>query len=203
MEVGTIARRLRSLVRALRLLYAVLAAQLQMLPGIVASPAFASSLPNGDRIFLYAVIDQKLSDVLAALGDQIGVNVNVSAGVTGHIRGRLDPAPAKVMLDRLATIYQLDWYFYGGTLFVSSTSEATSVMLRLPQASDDAFFDTIKQLQIADPRWPLTVSATAEVVAVNGPPQYIKLVEQALTAVSHIPSAPQANARVFRGDADN
>jgi type III secretion protein C len=190
-------------VRSLWLLYTGLAISLQMLTGLAVSPAFASPLPNGDRVFLYAVIDQKLSDVLAALGDQIGVNVNVSAGVTGHIRGRLDPAPAKVMLDRLATIYQLDWYFYGGTLFVSSTSEATSVMLRLPQASDDAFFDTIKQLQIADPRWPLTVSATAEVVAVNGPPQYIKLVEHALTAVSHIPPAPEANARVFRGATDN
>jgi type II secretory pathway component GspD/PulD (secretin) len=190
-------------VRSLWSLYAVLAVTLQMMPGLAASPAFASSIPNGDRVFLYAVIDQKLSDVLAALGDQIGVNVNISAGVKGHIRGRLDPAPARVMLDRLATIYQLDWYFYGGTLFVSSTDEATSVMLRLPQASDDAFFDTIKQLQIEDPRWPLTVSATAEVVAVNGPPQYIKLVEQALTAVSHIPPAPEANARVFRGATDN
>jgi type III secretion protein C len=190
-------------VRSLWLLYAVLLASLQMLSGLGASPAFASDLPNADRVFLYAVIDQKLSDVLAALGDQIGVKVNVSDGVTGHIRGRLDPAPAKVMLDRLATIYQLDWYFYGGTLFVSSTSEATSVMLRLPQSSDEAFFDTIKQLQIADARWPLTVSATAEVVAVNGPPQYIKLVQQALTAVLHIPPAPQANARVFRGATDN
>jgi hypothetical protein len=77
-------------VRSLWLLYAVLAVLLQMLSGLGASPACASPLPNGDRIFLYAVIYQKLSDVLAALGDQIGVNVNVSDGVKGHIRGRLD-----------------------------------------------------------------------------------------------------------------
>jgi hypothetical protein len=47
-------------VRSLWSLYAVLAVTLQMMPGLAASPAFASSLPNGDRVFLYAVIDQKL-----------------------------------------------------------------------------------------------------------------------------------------------
>ena len=78
-----------------------------------------------------------------------------------------------------------------------------SVMLRLSQADEDAFLATMKQLQIEDSRWPLRRSDTAEIIAVNGPPQYVKLVEQTLTAVTNIPAAPEPNARVFRGGADN
>jgi type II secretory pathway component GspD/PulD (secretin) len=191
----------RFIVRLPRVPVLALVAQLALL-----APAMsvdASPLPHADQMFQYAVIDQKLSEVLSALGDQIGVTVTVSDDVKGYIRGRLDPAPAQVMLDRLAAIYQFDWYFYGGTLYISDSSEAKSAMLRLPQANEDAFSATLKQLQIEDSRWPLKRSDTAEIVAVNGPPQYVKLVEQALTAVTNIPAAPEPNARVFRGGADD
>ena len=173
-----------------------------VIASLAAGPAaHASPLPDPQRVITYAVVDQNLRDVLTGIGAQLGLRTEVSAHVQGQVHGRLPPAGARLMLDRLAALYGFDWYCDGHTLFITSYDEAVSKILPLGEVSPTEFVQTLRQLDVSDNRWPLRVARSSDVAEVSGPPHYTALVDQTLAALAQSAKAGVAEVRVFRGTA--
>lgn len=169
---------------------------------LVSVPAAqAAPLPHAQRLITYSVVDQSLHDVLTGIGTQVGLRTEVSARVQGQVHGRLPPASARTMLDRLASLYGFDWYCDDRTLYVSSYDEAVSKVLPLGPVGAEQFEQTLGQLGVSDDRWPVRIARASDVAAVDGPPHYIALVDQTLAALAEGAKAGVVEVRVFRGTA--
>jgi type III secretion protein C len=149
----------------------------------------------------YSVVDQDLHDVLEGVVGELGLRVHVSDKVKGRVHGRLAPAPAQQMLDRLAAIYGFDWYCDGDAVYVSAPGEFTSRMLPLGAVDADRFTTTLASLGISDDRWKPRLAADDRIVLVDGPPRYVALVQQTLDALSRRDHDAPQTVHVFRGTA--
>jgi type III secretion protein C len=163
--------------------------------------AQAAPLPNAQRVISYSVVDQDLGDVLTGIGTQLGLRTEISAHVHGQVHGRLPPATARKMLDRLASLYGFDWYCDDRTLFISGYDEAVSKVLPLGPVDADELEQTLRQLGVSDDRWPVRIAQGSGVAEVDGPPHYAALVDQTLAALSQGAKAGVTVVHVFRGTA--
>ena len=166
---------------------------------IISFTACAAPLPHSDQPVTYAVVDQDLRDVITEVAQQSGLRVSVSDAVHGRVRGRLPPAPLESFLNHLAATYGLDWYDDGNTLFVTAAGEATSKLLSLGLVSVPQLDANLDALGVSDRRWPLRGSSDGKLVIVDGPPRYVQLVEQTLTALAQQRSQSAEKVSVFRG----
>lgn len=165
-----------------------------------AQPVAAAPVPWNDEPFSYTVVDQDLRGLLTEFGARIGVPVRVSDTVKARVRGRLPPSPPREFLQRLAEIYGLEWFYDGGTLWVSAATESQTKLLRLGPVEFGQLAGTMQELGVSDERWPLRKSGDAGIVMVNGPPRYVAMAEQALIALQQRARPPQAGGvEVFRG----
>jgi type III secretion protein C len=163
--------------------------------------ARATPLPNAQRLISYSVVDQDLHAVLTGIGAQLGLRTEISNRVQGQVHGRLPPAAARVMLDRLGSLYGFDWYCYNRTLFVSTYDEAVSKILPLGPVGAVELTRTLRELGVSDERWPVRAGRASDVVAVDGPPHYAALVDQTLAALEQGAKAGVTEVHVFRGAA--
>lgn len=170
---------------------------------VLLSPAAAQAtpLPDSQRVISYSVVDQDLRAVLTGIGAQLGLRTEISTRVQGQVHGRLPRATARVMLDRLASLYGFDWYCYDRTLFVSTYDEAVSKVQPLGPVSTGELMQTLDELGVSDERWPVRAARASDVVAVDGPPHYAALVDQTLAALEQGAKAGVTEVHVFRGAA--
>ena len=163
-------------------------------------PAVAAPVPWGNEPFSYTVVDQDLRDLLSELGARMGISVRVSDAVKARVRGRLPPAPPQEFLQHLAAIYGFEWFYHGGTLWVSASSENQTKLLHLGPVEFSQLANTMQDLGISDERWPLRNSSDAGIVMVNGPPRYVAMTEQSLTALQQRAQPTQAEGvKIFHG----
>lgn len=163
---------------------------LAALSGLVApASALEPKWPPGP--YKYLVIDQDVKDVLSEFGRNIGVPVDVSNEVTGRLRGRLPMVTAKDFLDQLCASYGLVWYFDGSTLHVNTKSEVKTEVIDIGRLPSKPLTARLTALGIADPRFPVRSTPHGGVVSVSGPPSYIALVRQTLTAMARAAVEPQ------------
>ena len=169
--------------------------------GVRDVPARAASLPGADRVLSYAVVDQDVRDVLVGIGEQLGLRTVVSSRVHGQLRGRLPAGGAAQTLDSLARLYGFEWYCDGQALFVSAFDEATSKVSSLGAVQASVFVQTLDSLGASDPRWPVRSSGNGDIVMIDGPPHYVALVDQTLSALERRSQAAAPGVRIFRGSA--
>lgn len=174
--------------------------------------AAALSLP--DATYTYMVIDQDLVAALQEFGSNLRIKVNVSPEVKGRIQGRIPEGSAMAFLERLAATYNLEWYYDGSVLFVTSARENRTQLLVLSPIGYDTLKRALDALQIGDARFPIRPAPGNGMVMVSGPPRYVALVEQTLAGLvaeeqarpKPVAAAPKAAApakttvlTVFRG----
>lgn len=143
--------------------------------------AAAAEVPWSRKSFVYDAQDKPLRDVLqdfaasqsltAVISSKIDENVNV------HIRAR--PADAVKLL---GSQYGLIWYYDGTALYFYKSSEMESKLVRL-NVPAQRFIASLKQLGIAQERFPVVPDQHENVVLVNGPRRYVELVEEAARTV--------------------
>jgi type III secretion protein C len=148
--------------------------------------------------YKYLVIDQDIKDVLTEFGRNIGVPVEVSDQVTGRLRGRLPVVTAKEFLNRLCDSYGLVWYFDGSTLHINTKTEVKTELIDIGRLPSDQLTTRLNALGIADPRFPVRSTPNGGVVSVSGPPSYVALVRQTLTAMARAASVRQ-RITIWRG----
>jgi type III secretion protein C len=146
--------------------------------------------------YKYLVIDQDIKDVLTEFGRNIGVPVEVSDQVKGRLRGRLPVATANQFLNKLCESYGLVWYFDGATLHINAKTEVKTELIDIGRLPSKQLTTRLNALGIADPRFPVRTTPNGGVVSVSGPPSYIALVRQTLTAMARASSAREDMQRV-------
>jgi len=157
--------------------------------------------------YKYMVIDQDVKGVLVEFGRNVGVPMDVSDQVKGRLRGRLAVAPAREFLDRLCDSYGLVWYFDGAVLHVSAKAEIRTELVSIGRLAPAEVSAKLNALGIADPRFPVRSTQDIGVVSVSGPPPFVSLVRQTLTALAPPPPVredshgDEIRVRVFRGGA--
>lgn len=145
--------------------------------------AGAAALKLPDTPYNYTVIDQELGAALQEFGANLGIKLSISPEVKGRIQGRIPESKPQAFLDRLATNYNLEWYYDGSVLYITSAKENRTQLLVLSPIGYDALKGSLDALQISDPRFPLRPSPGKGVVMVSGPPRYVTLIEQTLAGL--------------------
>lgn len=161
-----------------------LAVALAVLSGPLSpSRSEAATLKMPSTPYSYTVIDQDLGAALQEFGSNLKVKVNLSPEVKGRIQGRLPEGTAQDFLDRLAANYNLEWYYDGSVLYVTSARENRTQLLVLSPITYDRLKAALDALDIADARFPIRPAPGKGVVMVSGPPRYVALVEQTLAGL--------------------
>lgn len=171
-------------------------------PFLASVAAHAAPLPDPDKTVSYSVVNQDLRDVISGIAAQLGLRAVISSHVTGQVHGRLPPAPAATMLDRLAGLYGFDWYYDDRTIFVTAYDEAVSKIMPLGPVSARGLVQTLDALGVSDDRWPVRIAPASGVAAVDGPPHYAMLVDQTLAALAASAKSGVTEVHVFRGDSE-
>lgn len=163
--------------------------------------------PPGE--YKYIVIDQDVRDALVELGRNLNVPVSLSDQVKGRVRGRLPTGTAEQFLTRLCESYGLVWYFDGAMLHVNAMTELKTELIEVgrDKAAEMVHKLGAKEFGIADARYPIKGSEDTGIVSVSGPPPYISLVRETLTAMARSAGPTRAReggleevrVRVFRG----
>ncbi|MGZ2403021.1 secretin N-terminal domain-containing protein [Rhizobium ruizarguesonis] len=134
------------------------------------------SLPSAP--YRYAVLDQELAAALQEFGNNLKIKISISGEVKGRIRGRMPDLPPGAFLDRLTDLYNLQWYFDGLELYVTSANEVQTRMLVLTPMHFDALKAALDELNISDERYVVRAAPGNALVMVCGPPRFVALVEQ-------------------------
>jgi len=140
--------------------------------------------------YKYLVIDQDIREVLTEFGRHIDAPVEVSDQVNGRLRGGLPVATAKEFLNKLCESYGLVWYFDGTTLHINAKTEVKTVLINTGGLPPDQLTARLNSLGIADPRFPLRSTRNGDIVSISGPPPFVALVRQTLTAMATTASPP-------------
>jgi len=157
--------------------------------------------------YKYLVIDQDIRDVLVEFGRNIDVPVDVSGQVKGRLRGRLQVASAEAFLDALCESYGLVWYFDGAVLHVNAKTEVKTELMNIGRLTARDLADRLTALGITDARFSVRSTPDVDVVSVSGPPPFLSLVRQTVTAMARggQPAVREdthgdaTRVRVFRG----
>jgi type III secretion protein C len=147
------------------------------------STALAAQLKLPDTTYTYTVINQDLSAALQEFGSNLNIKVNVSQEVRGRIQGRLPDLPPLAFLNRLAALYNLEWYFDGQVLHVTSAREAQSRLLVPGPVPFERLASTLAAFDVADERYAVRPAPNTQLVLVTGPPRFVALVEQTLNGL--------------------
>lgn len=141
--------------------------------------ALAAELRLGDAPYTYTVIDQDVRSTLREFGANLNVRVMMSDAVQGRIRGRLPPLPPGVFLDRIATMYGLDWYYDGYAISVTAHSEGTTQVLSTPGLPFPELKTGLTRMGIWDNRYVVRPQGEGtSLMLVAGPPHFVQLVQQ-------------------------
>ncbi len=161
--------------------------------------ASAAPVPWPDASFTYIADKQELPDVLASFCRNFGLEMQASAAVmarSDQVSGKYTSASPTEFLNQLSSAYGLQWFYYGGTLYVSRNFETATRAIAPAGISLPEFRKALTDLGIVEPKFGWGELPERGVAMVSGPPSYVDLV---VWAVATLPlPQPQQQMRVFR-----
>jgi type III secretion protein C len=167
---------------------------------LLTEAAVAEDVPWRQRAFDLQATNEPLSSFLLRLLTFDGISATMSPAVgTGRVNGRFKGKSERIFKE-LADTYGLTYYYDGATLHVYSMSEIETRLLQVEPGDVPRVERTLKQMRLADARFPMRVASGEGQVLVSGPPRYVDLVEQVVGRVADTPSRPKSGVeiRVFK-----
>ena len=165
----------------------------------VGATASAAELPWAGRPYQIVANEKPLPDLLRELSASQGTTAVVDPKVAGTISGRFGGSPLKT-LNSLCATYGLSWYFDGAFLYVDPSADAKSEVLSIGNTAGNSgwLMQSLTQLRIYDPRYPLLVSGRDGTARVTGPRRYVEMVRQVARLLdSHSALNDGAEIRLF------
>jgi type III secretion protein C len=164
---------------------------------LAAQTASAAALRWSGRPYTILASDKPLPDFLRELVASQGSTAVIDPKVNGSISGKFTGAALKT-LDSVCATNGLVWYYDGAFVFIELATDAHSEVLSVANATHVA--ETLKRLDIADARYPLTVVDVGGrgSLHVAGPKRYLEMVKQTLKLLDANASSPDnAEFRLF------
>ncbi|CUA89390.1 type III secretion protein [Chelatococcus daeguensis] len=187
------------MLRARRYRRAALAA---VIAGLAAPGAWATEPAWPTLSYDYIALDEDVRDVLTEFGNHMRIPVKLSDRVRGRVRGGIMPAAPRTYLDDLCGRFGLSWYYDGTTLHISSSDEQRTEIVEYGSASPEELLKALRELGVADARYPVRLAQGRSVLSISGPPVYRALVRQTLASLMK-GGTPEARVRVFRAGAES
>jgi len=119
-----------------------------------------------------------VGEALDTFGVAQGMPVIRTPAVKGTFSGNFKEMPSAEFLDRLTTMHNLNWYYDGATLFVSSAGETLTTLIDLRYMKAGEVTAMMRELGVEDARFPLKTASNDELIMVSGPPRYVALVAE-------------------------
>lgn len=148
--------------------------------------------PWQSRTFRYVALDQDIKALMAEFGRSVGVRTEISTHVRARIQKKRYNMLATSFLSELARDYNLQWYYDGSALYVTTTGEAVTKLIPLGAVSATRLQEELRMLGLYDGRYTFRYSSTSRMILVSGPPRFVSTIEAALATL-----ADQRNRQVF------
>ncbi len=159
----------------------------------------AAPVPWPDASFTYIADKQDLPEVLASFCRNFGIELQASQTVmsrTDKLNGKYTSTSPTEFLNQLSSAHGLQWFYYGGSLYVSRNFETATRAIAPVGISLPEFRKALTDLGIVEPKFGWGELPERGVAMVSGPPAYVELV---VWAVATLPlPQPQQQMRVFR-----
>lgn len=141
-----------------------------------------------------------LRQALETFGTAQGISVVMSDAVSGSFSGTFKDLSAGEFLDRVATSYNLIWYYDGAALYVYGSGEIQTILMDLKYMKAGEVRELLRELGVEDPRFPIKTASNDELIMVAGPPRYVTLVAETIAKADKLRELRTFNeveARVF------
>lgn len=162
-------------------------------------PVTAAPAPWPDASFTYIADKQELSVVLESFCQTFGLQLLSSQAVLARkeiVNGKLSTSSPTEFLNQLASTYGLQWFYYGGTLYVSRNFETATRSISPGATLLANFHKALIELGIVEQKFGWGELPDRGVAIISGPPAYVDLV---VWAVSTLPlPQPDQQIKVFR-----
>ncbi len=156
-------------------------------------------VPWPEASFTFIARQQTLIETLTSFARNFGVDLQASEAVklrSDTVSGKFTMSNPSEFLNQLSSSYGLQWFYYGGTLYVSRNFETATRPISPNGVSMPEFRKALIDLGVVEPKFGWGELADRGVVIVSGPPAYVDIV---VWAVMTLPlPQPQQKIRVFR-----
>jgi type III secretion protein C len=167
-------------------------------------PTVARAMPPDgwkDALYSYRGAALSLGDVLSTFARSMGVELRVAKGLAMQQRVSVDPGAVSpvVFLNRVAFVHGLQWFVYGGVLYVSSASGSVTERIALDTMTAASAKQALIGLGLFEPKfgWGELDEAQAAAV-VFGPQAYIELAKGAVGKSAAAKDATEPQVMIFR-----
>ena len=161
--------------------------------------SMAAPVPWQEATFTYIADNQDLTKVLSSFSKTFGLELQMSSAVSARrdvVNGKLTTANPTEFLNQLSSTYGLQWFYYGGTLYVSRNFENATRSIGATGISLANFRKALTDLGIVESKFGWGEVPDRGVAMVSGPPSYVDLVAWAVATLP-LPQ-PEQQIRVFR-----
>jgi type III secretion protein C len=159
----------------------------------------AAPVPWQEATFTYLADNQDLSKVLGTFARTFGLELQMSSAVSAKrdvVNGKLTTTNPTEFLNQLSSTYGLQWFYYGGTLYISRNFENATRSIGANGISLANFRKALTELGIVETKFGWGEVPDRGVAMVSGPPAYVDLVAWAVATLP-LPQ-PEQQIRVFR-----
>ena len=146
-------------------------------------PAHAGPPPWASAPYSYYADNAPLSKVLGEFASSFSLSLQLSPQAQGTVNGRFNAQSPTEFLDRLGSVYGLNWFTHAGTLFVSRTTEMDTRSITAGGSSIAVVRQALTSLGVLDPRFGWGELPEQGVALVSGPPAYVALVERTMATL--------------------
>ena len=136
----------------------------------------AKSLPH-EPVYTVVAKDEDIRKVLEGFAANLGIPIKMSAALKGRVNGKISERPG-AFLQKLANVYNIMWYYDGSVLFVYSSEEVVTKIVRVKHTSIAKLKRTLKRLEILDDgsRWQSIPQQ--KLAYISGPPRFVELASE-------------------------
>ncbi|MBF5005575.1 type III secretion system outer membrane ring subunit SctC [Diaphorobacter sp. NR2-3-3-1] len=151
---------------------------------LLASPAAqASPPPWADAPYSYYANNESLRTVLGNFAGSFSLALEASPEVSGNINGKFNAQNPTEFMDRLGSVYGLNWFTHAGTLFVSRTTEMSTKAISSGSSNIAMVREALGSLGLLDKRFGWGELPEQGVALVSGPPAYVGLIERTMATL--------------------
>lgn len=179
--------------------YLLISSLLLLIALLAWRPVAAAPVPWPDASFTYIADKQELSVVLESFCRTFGLELLSSPAVLSRkeiVNGKLSTSTPTEFLNQLASTYGLQWFYYGGTLYISRNFETATRSISPGVTLLDNFHKALIELGIVEQKFGWGELPDRGVAIISGPPAYVDLV---VWAISTLPlPQPDQQIKVFR-----
>lgn len=146
----------------------------------------AAPVPWQEVTFSYFSDKQELHKVLESFAQTFGLELQASVAVLAKkdvVNGRLTSASPTEFLNQLASSYGLQWFYFGGTLYVSRNFETATRSVAASGISLQNFRKALTDLGVVESKFGWGEVPDRGVAMVSGPPAYVDLVVWAVATL--------------------